>query len=167
MPGSAAASVSARSMASPSSRAAQPRAEHLPKRDAGPDWKSDLQAYGRLLLVEDNREVAQVTDSMLTVVGYSVVWAPSGAAALELLDKGEVFDAVLSDIVMEGGLSGLDIALVVRARYPAMPIVLMTGYSEALAKSSSRGFPVLSKPFTPADAIVALQAATEEMVRSA
>ncbi len=144
-----------------------PRAEQLPKRHAGPDRKSDPQAYARLLLVEDNREVAQVTDSMLTVAGYSVVWASSGAAALELLDKGEVFDAVLSDIVMEGDLSGLDVALLVRARYPAMPIVLMTGYSEALAKSSSRGFPVLSKPFTPADAIVALQAATEEMVRSA
>jgi signal transduction histidine kinase/CheY-like chemotaxis protein len=144
-----------------------PRARELPTRQALPDRQHEQHAYGRLLLVEDNREVAQVTESMLTMAGYTVAWAASGTAALDLLDEGEVFDAVLSDVVMDGGLSGLDLALRIRERHPAMPIVLMTGYSEALAKSSARGFPVLSKPFTPADAIVALHAATEETVRGA
>jgi signal transduction histidine kinase/CheY-like chemotaxis protein len=144
-----------------------PRAGEAPARQVSPVRQQERQVYGRLLLVEDNREVAQVAESMLTMAGYTVVWAASGTAALDLLDNGEVFDAILSDVVMQGGLSGLDLALRIRERHPAMPIVLMTGYSEALAKSSSRGFPVLSKPFTPADAIIALHAATEEMVRSA
>jgi signal transduction histidine kinase/ActR/RegA family two-component response regulator len=114
---------------------------------------------GRVLLVEDNREVAEVTENMLSASGYAVVWAASPAAALSLLDRSEPFDLVLSDIVMEGGMSGLDLAERLRERRPDLPVVLMTGYSEALATGSSRGLRVLSKPFREAEVTAALRAA--------
>ena len=82
----------------------------------------------RLLLVEDNPEVAQVTETMLTSAGYTVVWANSPVIALKMLENEEPFGALLSDIVMEGGLSGLDLAERVQERWPALPVVLMTGY---------------------------------------
>jgi signal transduction histidine kinase/ActR/RegA family two-component response regulator len=121
-----------------------------------PDHQGD---GGRVLLVEDNREVAQVTEGMLIAAGYKVVSVHRPEAALEVLDRGETFDVVLSDIVMEGGVSGLDLAARLRERRPDLPILLMTGYSEALATGSSRGLRVLSKPFREAELIAALRTA--------
>jgi two-component system NtrC family sensor kinase len=111
---------------------------------------------GRLLLVEDHPDVAEVTRAMLTDAGFDVTWAPNAAAALTHLDSGESFDAMLSDIVMEGGVSGLDLAPQARERRPDMPILLMTGYSEALVKGAGGGWPVLAKPFQQAQLIEAL-----------
>jgi signal transduction histidine kinase len=101
---------------------------------------------GTVLLVEDNAEVAAVVAGMLHAAGYSVTAAASGTAALARLGAGERFDLVLSDIVMEG-LSGLDLAAQIRDREPNLPVVLMTGYSDALLMGSSQGLPVLYKPF--------------------
>jgi signal transduction histidine kinase len=117
------------------------------------------QGEGRVLLIEDNAEVAQVTQSMLVAVGYRVTWARNAAAALGRLDQGERFDAVLSDIVLEGGVSGLEVAPCLRERCPELPIVLMTGYSDALAKGVAHGFPVLPKPFGQAQVVEVLRRA--------
>jgi len=112
---------------------------------------------GRVLLVEDNPEVGQVTEAMLSSIGYAVTRANSGPEALHLLDRPNAeFDIVLSDIVMEGGMSGLDLAPRIQERRPGMPIVLMTGYSDALRRGSQFGLPVLSKPFRLADVAAAL-----------
>jgi CheY-like chemotaxis protein len=85
------------------------------------------------------------------------MWVKGPAAALDLVAGGEAFDIVLSDIVMEGGLSGLDLADRLHQRRPDLPILLMTGYSEALATGSSRGLRVLSKPFREAELVAALR----------
>jgi len=114
---------------------------------------------GRILLVEDNADVARTAEGMLTAAGHEVAWAPNGAAALDRMERGEAFDAVLSDIVMDGGLSGLDLARRLRERRPDLPIVLMTGYSEALAAGVPDGLPVLTKPFGQAELLAALRAA--------
>lgn len=116
---------------------------------------------GRLLLVEDNDEVGEVTQAMLEDAGYTVTRVHGAAAALKLIEAGEPFDVVLSDIVMEGGMSGLELAPLLVARRPGLPIQLMTGYSEALARGAGCGFPVLPKPFQQAQLIGALAAARE------
>jgi two-component system NtrC family sensor kinase len=103
---------------------------------------------------------------MLTSAGYSVRWADNPATALALLERGEPFEIVLSDIVMEGGVSGLDLAERLRERWPDLPVLLMTGYSEALATGSSRGLTVLSKPFREAELASALHAARHSPVKS-
>ena len=142
-----------------------PRATREPVRTARPDVGVEGADGGHILLVEDNPDVARATEGMLTSAGYTVTWAPNGAAALERIDGGEAFDAVLSDIVMDGGLSGLELAPRLCERRPGLPIVLMTGYSEALAAGVPEGLPVLTKPFGQAELLAALRAARAEMDR--
>jgi signal transduction histidine kinase/CheY-like chemotaxis protein len=114
---------------------------------------------GRLLLVEDNSDVAEVTAVMLTDAGYQVTRAISASAALDILEKGEIFDVMLSDIVMEGGISGLDLTQRILKERPGLPIVLMTGYSHALAQADLKGVSVLFKPFAQQEVLAALRAA--------
>ncbi len=114
---------------------------------------------GRLLLVEDNAEVGAVTEAMLADAGYVVTRVDGATQALALVDAGTPFDVVLSDIVMEGGMSGLELAPLLAERRPGLPILLMTGYSEALARGAGCGFPVLPKPFHQTQLVAALAAA--------
>jgi signal transduction histidine kinase/ActR/RegA family two-component response regulator len=136
-----------------------PRAAEAPAAAPAPAEAREESDEGRILLVEDNRDVAQVTETMLASAGYTVKWAHGPQAALDLIEKDEPFDAVLSDIVMEGGLSGLDLAERLREGRPDLPVVLMTGYSEALATGASSGWRVLSKPFREAEMVAALREA--------
>jgi len=130
-----------------------------------PDAPQAAGEEGRVLLVEDNADVGQVTEAMLSSVGYVVTRANSGPEALHLLDRPSAeFDVVLTDIVMDGGMSGLDLASRIRDRRPELPIVLMTGYSDALRKSTQLGLPVLSKPFRLNDAVAALRGARRDSV---
>jgi CheY-like chemotaxis protein len=124
------------------------------------------EAGGRVLLVEDNNEVAEVTASMLTDAGYHIERANSAWAALDLLAKGEVFDIILSDIVMEG-MSGLELAQSVLKEKPDLPIVLMTGYSEALNRANLKDVSVLLKPFSQQEVRAALAAARKRRTPAA
>jgi len=137
---------------------------YLPRSDNSAAGKVPLRPEPKpggqhVLLVEDNAEVAEVTSAILIDAGYAVSRAIDAAAALNLLSDGQSFDVIVSDVVMEGGLSGIDLAAKVRQQYPGMPIVLMTGYSQALAEMSTHEFPVLLKPFQPAELKRAIDAA--------
>lgn len=114
---------------------------------------------GKILLIEDNPEVAEAVDIMLASVGFEVARAPTGLAALERIGRGERFDSVLSDIVLSNGPSGLELAPRLREAMPGVPIVLMTGYSEALVAGLPQGLPVITKPFRQQELIAALRAA--------
>jgi CheY-like chemotaxis protein len=118
-------------------------------------------ASGRdsVLLVEDNEDVARAMESMLVAAGYRLTVVGGAAAALAAIDAGEVFDVVLCDIMMAGGMSGLEVAPLIRGRRPGLPVVLMTGYSDALAKGTACSFPVLSKPFGVEQFAAALRSA--------
>jgi CheY-like chemotaxis protein len=111
---------------------------------------------GRILLVEDNMQVAEVTAAMLSDAGYEVKASPSASAALDLLKGNRDFDIIISDIAMEEGISGLELARHVRAMWPRLPIVLMTGYSEALKETDLAEMPVVFKPFTEQEMLAAL-----------
>ena len=128
---------------------AEPPPRARPKARSGPN-------NGRILLVEDTPGVADVTTAMLSDAGYQVSRSSSASAALEILNAGQKFDVILSDIVMEEGISGLDLARRVRATWPALPIVLMTGYSEALTGEDLAELPVVFKPFAQEDMLEAL-----------
>lgn len=120
-----------------------------------------VSSEGSLLLVEDNLAVADVTAAMLTDAGYEVTRSASASAALEILRTGRNFGALLSDIVMEEGISGLDLAQQVRANWPDLPVVLMTGYSEALKSADLAEMPVVFKPFTQEEMLTALATARQ------
>jgi signal transduction histidine kinase/ActR/RegA family two-component response regulator len=122
---------------------------------------------GKVLLVEDNPDVALVTAAMLEAIGYDVVHAQDAASALERLRCGETFDVLFSDIVMAEGLSGLELADRVRETCPGLPVLLATGYSEALASGAQHGFRVLAKPFGEAELGSALRKVRREGVAAA
>ena len=103
---------------------------------------------GQVLLVEDDNEVAALTREMLNSLGFSVVHASSADAALGALANGRSVDIVLSDIMMPGGISGLELAREIKRREPNLPVVLVTGYAEAAASMEDGKFGLLLKPYT-------------------
>ena len=115
--------------------------------------------HRELLLVEDNDELGQATETLLTLFGYRVTRASSAEEAIQLLDVGEVqFDVVLSDVVMPGGMNGVSFAQYLRKNLPEMPIILITGYASHLREK--HGFEILQKPCAPDVLLAALRRAT-------
>jgi len=108
----------------------------------------DAAARGQVLLVEDDHEVAALTREMLTHLGFSVIYAASPAAALGALANERSIDVVLSDILMPGGTNGLELAREIRRRQPALPVVLVTGYAEAVSGMEKDEFQLLHKPYS-------------------
>ena len=114
----------------------------------------------RVLLVEDNADVAGATKPLLEALGCAVVHTWSGDAAAEILAiRAAEFDAVLTDIAMPGSLDGLALARHVQRRHPRLPVVLMTGYAAELRKASELAFEVLQKPCSPGVLVTALRKA--------
>ena len=133
-----------------------PRASAPPRRPGPEGAAAPSPQHGKVFLVEDNAAVAEAIEAMLMSLGFEVTRAADAASALARLERGEAADVVLSDIVMEG-MSGLDLARRLRELMPDLPIVLMTGYSEALlAGRPSEDFPILAKPFGPSDLTAAI-----------
>jgi PAS domain S-box-containing protein len=104
-----------------------------------------LGGSGTVLLVEDNPEVAAVSESLLEQLGYTVRRAPNAEAALREIERDGI-DLVFSDIVMPGAMDGLSLARRMRELRPDLPILLATGYSDAAAGVHG-DFPILRKPY--------------------
>jgi len=103
---------------------------------------------GHVLLVEDDREVSALTRELLTSLGFSVTHVASAEAALGALADAGHIDQVLSDIMMPGGVSGVELAREIRRRNPGVRVTLMTGYVEAAAGMNDDEFTLLLKPFS-------------------
>jgi PAS domain S-box-containing protein len=123
---------------------ALPEAERKPQAEAG--MAKSPRRSGRILVVEDNSSVAQVTQSLLEQIGYETIRTDSASEALKLLDSGQTFDLVFSDIVMPGTINGIGLAERIKERHRGIPVLLTTGYSEGL-KLAGSNFDVLRKPF--------------------
>jgi PAS domain S-box-containing protein len=83
----------------------------------------------RILLVEDNPEVQEVTAAFLEELGYRVSLADNADAALVLLSTEQDIRLVFSDIVMPGAMNGVALARRVRSAYPHVAVLLTTGYA--------------------------------------
>ncbi len=121
----------------------------------------------RVLLVEDNAQVAEVAASVLAERGHTVVSSASASEALHVLDSGQSFDVILSDLVMPGEINGFDLAQRVRERWPTLPVLLATGYSDQAAKAIKAGFPLISKPYQPAALLLAVERTASAAAASA
>ena len=99
----------------------------------------------RILLVDDDDLVSASAAAMLDDLGYLVVAAGSGEEALGLLTSGIGIDCVLTDHAMPG-MTGLDLAKEIRLRWPDLPVILATGYADALEQSVGP-MPFLAKPY--------------------
>lgn len=105
----------------------------------------------KVLVVEDNDSVRRLTCRRLTELGYIVAEASNAVAALEILAENSAFDLVFSDIVMPGGLSGLDLAREVSHHFPHVHVLLTTGYAEEMLHSPDGGTQMpalLRKPYS-------------------
>ena len=102
---------------------------------------------GRVLLVEDDDQVADLVTEMLRELGYTPERAPTAPQALDLLEQDPKFDLVFSDMVMPGGMNGLDLAHKLAERRPDLPILLTTGFSEAASAAREEGVRLLTKPY--------------------
>jgi two-component system NtrC family sensor kinase len=140
-----------------------PRSHEMPQRSA-PVRIDDTSpvATGSVLVVEDNTEVADIATALLNELGYQVTRVASAQTALDVLGTGEQFDLVFSDVVMPGGMSGVDLAHQVRKDYPGLPVLLTTGYFNAVDKPLPRGLPVLRKPYDVAELKKAVLAAIDK-----
>jgi PAS domain S-box-containing protein len=103
------------------------------------------QALGCVLVVEDDTLVAELAAGMLNEFGFEAIVTHSANEALERLSGERRPTVVFTDIVMPGGMSGIELAHKVRERFPELPILLTTGYSEQVA--AEQDFPVLQKPY--------------------
>jgi len=108
----------------------------------------------RILVVEDDELVRGYVHSQLTRFGYQVCAVIDAAEALEILKGDEMFDLLFTDIVMPGGMSGLDLALQARELRPGLKVLFTSGYTESVVHDDGRfGTKVhlLNKPYRRSD----------------
>jgi len=120
----------------------------LPRADVQADRLRHAEHDATVLVAEDDEHVAELVAEMLRELGYKSRRGATAAETLRLLEETGPFDLVLSDMIMPGKMNGLELAQEVVRREPGMPVVLMTGYSEAAASAAAEGFPLLVKPYT-------------------
>ncbi|MEQ9047862.1 MAG: response regulator [Sneathiellaceae bacterium] len=96
-------------------------------------------------VVDDDPLIAMSTVDMLEDLGHRAIEAESGKRALEILDAGQAIDLIMTDHAMPG-MTGIELAEIVRRSWPGMPILLATGYAEALTDTEA-DLPRLSKPY--------------------
>ncbi|PDH68220.1 MAG: hybrid sensor histidine kinase/response regulator [Sphingomonadaceae bacterium MED-G03] len=101
-----------------------------------------------ILLVEDSDDVRALAAEVLGALGYRIVLARSGEEALEMQAK-ETIDLLFTDIVMPGGMSGLELVEQFASIAPGVPVLMTTGYNEDLVADIPRGtaLDVIGKPY--------------------
>ncbi len=113
----------------------------------------------RILVVEDNEDLLEVTSAMLTTFGYQVFCARNGAEAIQIVESGQEFDLLFSDIVMPNGMSGVELARELKRRNEGVKILLTSGHAgNVLERHQAAGeFPIIDKPFRLSDLVRRLQ----------
>ena len=137
-----------------------PRASTAPRRPAVRAEAGDDTATKnvKVLVVDDDSDVREVTTGILADLGYGVLEAASGGAALDALDREADIGALLLDFAMPG-MNGAELAREVRARRPDLPILFVTGYADTKALELAGDDHILRKPFIEADLAVKLRSA--------
>jgi PAS domain S-box-containing protein len=107
-----------------------------------------------VLVVEDDANVRQITVSTLESLGFSVQEAGSGNEAAAMLQNGNDVQIVLSDVKMPG-MTGLELARLVREQWPSVNVLLTSGYVEA--EDGMDEFEFIHKPFRASDLAIKLQ----------
>jgi PAS domain S-box-containing protein len=102
----------------------------------------------RVLLVEDDAQVSELVEAMLVDLGHHVGAAEHAEAALAVLRTGEPIDLLLTDLIMPGDKSGVDLAREAVALRPGLPVILSSGYTgDVLLAAEDTPWPLLRKPY--------------------
>jgi CheY-like chemotaxis protein len=108
----------------------------------------------KILVVEDDPFVREMAVTGLEDAGFEVIEAASGEEALRLLQTGITLDALLTDIRLPGA-NGWAVARAYRERFPDLPVLYVTGYSEQMQPVP--GGIIISKPYRMAKVIGVLE----------
>src|ERR1700722_1821953 len=142
-----------------------PRSDESPSTTARQTGSGDAVSAGahelcRVLLVEDDVQVASLTSAMLAELGYEVIPVTTGQAALNELAATPGIGLVLSDVMMPGGMDGMGLVREMRQRGVSLPVVLVSGFSAAAKRDAEdEGIPLLPKPYTLGDLAAQLTSA--------
>ncbi|MFC4929040.1 response regulator [Massilia sp. GCM10023247] len=118
-----------------------------------------IRASGTVLFVEDDALVREAVVRALGDSGFEVLVAENGEAALRLLERAARRpDVVFSDVVMPGQVSGIDLAAILKQRYPGLPVVLATGYTEQ--QVAVPGVRIVAKPYRIEEVVTVLSSAS-------
>jgi len=113
--------------------------------------RNELASYeGKILLVEDDENVRDVASHMLQTVGFDVVTAHDGMSGLHEFKNNSDFDLVFSDVIMPGGMTGVELAMKILELSPETPILLATGYAEKELKDqliNQKNVVLVAKPY--------------------
>jgi CheY-like chemotaxis protein len=120
-----------------------------------PPAASDIPLVGEtgktVLLLEDEAPIRQMIAGVLTDLGYNVIEAPDGPAALHILDSTGRIDLLVTDVGLPGGLNGRQVADAARVSRPTLLVLFITGfsYNSALGRGDALepGMEILRKPF--------------------
>jgi nitrogen-specific signal transduction histidine kinase/CheY-like chemotaxis protein len=115
----------------------------------------------RILVVEDDPAVLSTCVDMLAGLGYQVDVAIDGQGALNRLQAAGDYDLLFSDVVMPGGVSGIDLALQARRSQPTLKILLTSGYLGEEGLQTDHGFTVLDKPYQRDDLALCIRQALD------
>jgi CheY-like chemotaxis protein len=136
---------------------------HLPQVAAAapslPSSSAPPSGSGTVLVVEDDPDVRELVIIHLEDLGYATLMAATGPEALQLLQSLETpVDVLLTDMVMPGGMTGLELVHAARTLRPGLPAVLTSGYIAGSKAAPADGeakpatdLPVLSKPYQQED----------------
>lgn len=132
--------------------------------DARPSARSPAEekletGAGIILVVEDDVDVRATTSGMLEDLGYSVLSAATGSAALKIVQANATLDLVFSDVVMPDGMSGVELARRIASVRPALPVLLTSGYTaqRVIPELPTGELALLRKPFSQTDLSIAIR----------
>lgn len=114
-----------------------------------------------ILVVEDDLAMQRVAARQLDDLNYRTFKASSATEALELLESETSIDLVFSDIVMPGPMSGVELAHELLERYPNLPVILTSGFSEQMLDLDLAGVSLLRKPYRKLDLAKAVHSALD------
>jgi CheY-like chemotaxis protein len=128
-------------------RALAPEREAAPMPHAAPPPSQETS----ILVVDDDEEVRSLSAGALRDLGYRVFEAGGATDAIALL-KNRAVDLLFSDVVMPGGMNGLELSRAARKIQPGLAVLLTTGYADTFDRPPSDApLDVLAKPFRPSD----------------
>ncbi len=127
-----------------------PRAAGMPLPEEVAAAAANAPRRARILAVEDNEAIRRLVLMQLDQLGYEAVGAAGATEAASLLAQGPPFDLLFTDVVMPGGMNGVELARLAQARQPSIKLLFTSGFPGALladGQEIASADAVLGKPY--------------------